>query len=283
MIKKETIIAMATALKLDVAAVTAAYDAKTETDVTFDPASVIVLTPAEQASREETLKTRHEQAGMEIAIKNLKADAGVEFEGKDSKKLLEAVKAKALKDANVEESAKVKELNTTIEGLRANIETFNQEKATLQAQAKQSADDQELLTLTIDQKPDHFSNTQWLTLIKLDNKLVEKDGVKVIERNGQIVANKTDLKPLPVKEALAQYITDSKIGKVAGDQPPNPGRGAGDSKTSYLGISNMKQFNDHLKEQNISPNGAQAQQMLSEITAANANFDFSTKAEPAGV
>lgn len=279
MIKKDKIITMATALKLDVAKVTAAYDATDEQDVEFDPASIIVLTPAEQTSREDTLKKNATTAGKEIAIKELKVEAGIEFEGKDGKKLIEEIGKKALAGANIEESVKVKELNTTIEGLRTNIATMQAEAQTLTASARESANDQELLTLTIDQKPENLTNNQWLALIKLDNKIVEKDGVKVIERNGAVVANKTDLKPLPVKEALTAFITESKIGKVSdagAGAAGAAGRGGGDSQKPYLGLSNMKQFNDHLKEQNISPNGDQAKTMLAEVTAANANFDFKT-------
>jgi len=64
MLKKDTIIAMATALKMNVADVTAAIDDADEKEIKLP--EVKVFTDAELTSREETLKTRHEKAGMEI-------------------------------------------------------------------------------------------------------------------------------------------------------------------------------------------------------------------------
>jgi hypothetical protein len=276
MLKKETIIAMATALKMDVAAVTAAYDDAEAKDVTITP-ELIVLTKAEQTSREEQLKRTHETAGFEIAVKTLKTDAGVEFDGKDGKKLIEAIKAKTLADAKIEESTKVKELNTTIEGLRTNISTLTTEKESFVKTTKEAQLDSDILSWTIDKKPDHLTNKEWLAMIKLNNEIAEDNGVMVVKREGKVVVNATDLKPIVAKDALVSYIDERKWGKVVEGAAAAAGRGAGDSKTGLLGIGNMKQFNDHIAAQGISANGEQAQKMLAEITTANANFDFATK------
>lgn len=278
MIKKETIIAMATALKLDLAAVTKAYDDAELKEVDFKPETLKIFTDAELTSREETLKTRHEKAGGEIAIKNIKEKAGLDFEGKTEDKLIEAFKGKVLKDANIEESTKIKELNTTIEVLRTNITTLSTEKEGILKQTKEAQDDTELLTWTIDKKPDNLTNKEWVALIKMNNEVFEENGQKFVKRDGKIVANPTDLKPIAAKDAVVAFIEERKLGKVAVEPPKPGGRGAGDSKTNLLGIANMKQFNEHLAAQNISPNGEVAQKLLAEVTTANANFDFSTKA-----
>lgn len=276
MLKKETIIAMATALKLNVADITKAIDAEAETDVEFKPESISVFTPAELASREETLKSRHEKAGMEIQIKNLKEKAGIEFEGKNEEKFLEAFKTKALKDANIQESDKVKEKDTIIEGLRANIVTLSTEKESFVKQTKQAQQDSDILSWTIDKKPANLTNKEWLAMIKLNNELEDHDGQLVVKRDGKLVTNLTDLKPIPAKDALVSYIDERKWGKTI-EAAPAGGRGAGDSKTDILGIGNLKQFNEHLAANNINPNGDQAKAILNEITTANANFDFAAK------
>jgi hypothetical protein len=276
MLKKDFILSMATALKLDVAAVTAAYDAKEETEVAFKPEALKVFTDSELLSREETLKSRHEKAGMEIQIKNLKEKAGIEFEGKNEDKFVEAFKGKVLKDANIQESDKIKEKDTVIEQLRSNISALATEKDSFVKKTKEAQLDSDILSWTIDKKPDHLTNKEWLAMIKLNNEIAEQDGQLVVKREGQIVANKTDLKPVAAKDALVSYIEERKWGKTVEATPPG-GRGAGDSRTSLLGIGNMKQFNEHIASQGISPNGQQAQAMLSEITTANQNFDFNTK------
>lgn len=278
MIKKETVIAMATALKLDVAAVTKAYDDAEEKDVEFKPEELIILTKTEQTSREEVLKTRHEKAGGEIAIKNLKEKAGIEFDGKNEDKFIEAFKGKVLKDANIQESDKVREKDTVIEGLRANISTLTTEKESFVKTTKEAQLDSDILSWTIDKKPDHLTNKEWLAMIKLSNELSEQDGQLVVKRDGKIVANTTDLKPIAAKDALVSYIDERKWGKLIVEPPKTGGRGAGDSKTNLLGIGNMKQFNEHIAAQGISANGQEAQKQLAEITAANPNFDFNAKA-----
>lgn len=266
---------MATALKMDVAAVTTAIDATDLVEVPFDTTTIKIFTDAELTSREESLKKTHEKAGMEIQIKSLKEKTGIEYDGKDPDKLIEALNKKALKDANVTESDKIKEKDTVIEGLRANITTLTTDKELSVKATKEAQLDSDILSWTIDKKPDHLNNKEWLAMIKLNNQLEEQDGQLVVKRDGKIVANPTDLKPIPAKEALPAYIDERKWGKVAPAAPG--GRGAGDSKTTLLGIGNMKQFNEHLASNNISPNGQQAQQLLTEVTTANANFDFATK------
>lgn len=275
MLKKETIIAMATALKMDVAAVGTAFDNTELVEVPFDVATLKVFTDAELTSRESTLKTNHEKAGMDIALKNFKTENGIEVEGKDPKKIGEAFKAKVLKDANVQESDKIKERDTVIEGLRANLVTATTEKESFVKQTKEAQLDSDILSWTIDKKPDHLTNKEWLTLIKSNNIVEDHEGQLVVKRDGKIVANPVDLKSVPAKDALVSYIDERKWGKTAA--APVPGRAGGDSKTGeYLGIANMKQFKEHLTANNISANGAQAQQMLQEINAANTNFDFAT-------
>ena len=113
-------------------------------------------------------------------------------------------------------------------------------------------------------------------MIKLNNEIAEQDGQLIVKRDGKMVANTTDLKPIPAKDALVSYIDERKWGKTI-EAAKVPGRAAGDSKGSVLGIGNMKQFTEHLQTTGINPNGQQAQAMLAEITAANANFDFTVK------
>jgi hypothetical protein len=276
-IKKETLLSMAAALKIDTAAFTAALDAETEQDFTFSTDDLSILTKAEQASREDQLKSRHEKAGGEIAIKNLKEKTGLEFEGKSQETFIEKFKEKVLGEANITESEKVKELNATIGKLQDNVHKLTQEKEISAQQALQGMRDAELLTMTIDLKPDHISNEMWLTMVKLENELAEDNGVKVVKRKGEIVRNNDgDLKPIEPKEALKSWIAEKKIGKAEQQQQQRKsGRDGEDSRSSHTGIANMKQFKEHLKTEGINANGQKAQQMLQEITTANPNFDFS--------
>jgi len=277
-IKKESIIALAAALKIDKKVIEDAIAAADEQEIKI-PEGLTVLTTAELTARDEQNKNSGINSGKQIAIKDLKEAAGLDYEGegsKDGKRFLTEYEKKVKKDSNVQESDKIKELNTTIEGLRTNITTLTGEKDSMIKATKEAQLDNDILTMTIDKKPDNFTNKEWLTLIKLGNEVVEDNGITVVKRDGKVVANKTDLKPLPVKEALVGYIDERKLGKVV-EPPKTGGRNGQDSKITGLGISTMKQFTQHLQDNNISANGEQAKAMLKEITEANANFDFNTK------
>jgi hypothetical protein len=278
-IKKDSIIAIAKLLRIDTAKVEAALAATDEVELAL-PTDLTILSATELESRENVLKTAAQKAGREYAVKELKEAAGLDYEGegsKDPKRFVTEYGKKVLKDANVQESEKVAAANQTIEQLRVNITTLTTEKDGILKQTREAQQDNELLTMTIDKKPDNLTNKEWLAIVKLNNEITEENGVQVVKRDGKIVANPTDLKPIPVKDALHGWIDERKLGKTVAEPPKPGGRGEGDSRTHLLGIGNMKQFNEHLTSQNINPNGQQAQAMLNEITSANANFDFSTK------
>lgn len=271
---------MATALKMDIPAVTAAIENKDEVAL---PAPISpdlkVFLPAELATRDESIKNTHTKAGMEIAIKQLKEDAGLTYDGegsKDPKKFVTEIRKKTLADAGVDEGKKVTELNATIDGLRANIVKIQGEATERDAAFRQAKHDQTILSSTIDLKPDIYAPDEWVGLMKVAGvSLEEKDGVTVVKRGGEVVVDKTTLKALPVKDALVGIVNEKKWGKVK-DDPITPGRGASDSK-KLDGIQNMKEFNAHLESQGIHLGSQQASSMLTEITTANKNFDFSTK------
>lgn len=278
MLKKDFILSMATALKMDKKAVEDAIADEKEVDLKL-PEGVSVFTQAELTSREEQLKSTATRSAKEIVVKDLKEKAGLEYDGEGSKdpvRFISEYQKKVLAEANVKESDKVKELNTTIEGLRSNLTNLTNEKNNLIKTAKDAEIDNNILTWTIDKKPENLSNREWVTIIKLNNELVEENGQILVKRDGKIVANTTDLKPIPAKDALVSYIDERKIGKVEAGNPPAPGRNGGDSKSPLSGITNMKQFKEAMTSKGISLNSAQAQTELANITKDNKDFDFKT-------
>jgi hypothetical protein len=276
-IKKESLLAIADLLKIDKKIFEDAMASDAETEIKL-PEDISVFTKAELTSREEQIKSSSLRAGKEMSIKELKEKAGLEYDGQGSKdpaRFLEEYGKKVLKDANITETEKIKELNTTIEGLRANITMLTSEKESMLKATKEAQLDNDILTMTIDKKPDNLTNKEWLAILKIGNEIVDHEGQTVVKRDGKIVVNKTDLKPIPVKDALIGYIDERKLGKQ--EAQGAAGRNGKDSKTPLAGISNLKQFNQHLAENGINANGEQARQMLKEITDSNPNFDFSNK------
>ena len=83
------------------------------------------------------------------------------------------------------------------------------------------------------------------------------------------------MKPVPLKDAIIDYVDERNLANAFGAN--NAVKGRVDSKPTYAGISNMKQFNDHIAAQGAHINGEKAKAILTEIIKANPNFDFSTK------
>jgi len=251
---------------------------KDDKEADFDVPEVKVFTDVELTSRDESMKTVGIKAGKEIAVKELKEAVGLDYEGegsKDGKKFIAEYQKKVIADAGIKESDKVREKDSVIEQLRANLTNLTAEKEASIKAAKMAQLDTEILSHTVDRKPDNLTNQEWVAIIKMNNEITEQDGQLVVKRDGKVVANQTDMKPIPVKDALVGFVEERKLGKAATPAPPAPGgRAAGDSKGNPLGISNMKQFKEHLAANGMSENGQQAQALLKQITDTNANFDF---------
>ena len=245
---------------------------KDENEVEVKVPDIKVFTEDEIRSRD----SEQVKAGKEIAIKELKAEVGLDYSGegsKDPKKFIENFKLKIEKDGNISIDEKVKEKDTIITKLQANLEKATQEKEQVLKTVKESQLTTEYLQTTIERKPDHFTNDEWVSFIKMGVQIDEADGVKVAKRNGEIVRDPQTLKPLPVKDVLYGYIDEKKIGRQAAEPPPQ-GRGGGNGKAATTGITNMKQFIESMQTQGINPNGQKAAAALQEIVAANPSFDI---------
>src|SRR5206468_8367405 len=118
------------------------------------------------------------------------------------------------KDANISVDEKVKEKDGVISKLRENIKTIETQVAERDRAAKAAQFDAQLLSDTIDMKPDNISNKAWLAIIKAENEFIEQDGTLVVKRDGKIVQDEKTVSPVPAKDAVRKFITDTKIGKA---------------------------------------------------------------------
>jgi hypothetical protein len=271
--------AIAKALRIDPAKLLEASKSDQEVEVEV-PADLVVMTKAEQETRENSLKSTNIGIGKEIIIKELKQKEGLEFEGKDPEKFITEYKAKILKDANISVDEKVRERDKTIEGLRKNLGERDTEITTLKTKASQAEADSKLLGLLPKERASILTDQQYLSLIKQEYELTEHEGKPAVKnlKTGEIEKDKTTLAPLDPAVVVKGHFEGAKWIATPGadDKKTGPGgRGASDS-TNTGGITNMKQFKDHAKAQGWNLNGQQAQAELNKITTANPNFDFST-------
>jgi hypothetical protein len=229
MLKKDTLVKMASLLKIDAATFEAAYTDAAEVEIAI-PDALHILTADELSARDvATKKTGYSEgstASIEMFIKDQKKTLGLEFEGKDPNKLIEALSAKVLADAKLEPSAALKEKDSMIAGLRANLATIEAEKATLASTASKIRLDSTILR-AIPQNLNGIEPEEVLAAMRLKGfNFEEKDGVVVASKDGVTVAD-IALKPLPVSDVISGYAKERKW--IAENDTDKKGRGAGSS------------------------------------------------------
>lgn len=286
-LKKETITNIAKLLKLDEAKVIAALAAADEQDIEIQ-ADLQVLTKTELETRDRAKYGEGKTAGEEMLVKGIMDEEGITVEAgkkKDKAALVEGLKKKATDEAGTSTDEKVKERDKTIAALRQNLTTKEAEVNTFKSQADIAKKDAQLLALLPKNRADNLTDEQYLLLFKSEFEITEHEGKQAVKnlKTGDIVKTTTDLTPIAPADVIKTQFSERKWIKEEAPAPaPAPGkggRGAGDSNFKPAGIANMKQFNDHLKAQGINPNGSEAKTLLTQVTAANTNFDYTVTAD----
>lgn len=284
-IKTESLSKLLVKLKIapDEAAAKELITSKNETDVTI-PAGHHLFSDDELATRDNSNKATYTKAGTEIAVKQLKELVGLTYDGegsKDPKKFTEEYAKKVLADANINVDEKLTEREKTIAKLRENIKAMETEKADNETKVKTAKQDYDLLTWIHDIKPEYLEDKEVISIIKMNNELVEENGNVYVKRNGEIVKDQKLQTPIPAKDAIRAFMADRKLVKTAAATDGGGeggagtgGRGGSDSKGNTGGIINMSQFNAHLEKNGINPKSQEAAALLTKTAAGNANFDF---------
>ena len=283
MIKKDSILKMAALLKMDAAAVTAAFDNKEEVDVKVTE-GLNIFSADELSQREAQVKAGAAEAAQDILIKTMKEEAGLAYDGqgsKDPKRFVTELTKKAVTEAKIPVDKKVEELTTTAEALRTKLMEAQKLVQDKDTQMRVSKHDTILLTNTIHLKPDNFTNDEWIGLIKAGGISLEdtEAGGVVVKRGGEIVKDTKLLKEVPVDKALADFVTEKKWGKV--DPAPTPGRGGSDTKhkpgalpIDKAAVTKMSDLVGYCEANGIDIKSAQGHAILTEISTANTDFDF---------
>lgn len=166
-------------------------------------------------------------AGEEMNTKAIRDKFGVEIDGKDFDKITEAIKLKILKEANIEPDKAIKEKESIIEQLRANMAKIEAEKVAITTQftekEKKMRLDSMLFTAIPDKAvSDSLSKNDIGALFRANGfDITENDGKVVAVKNGEVIKNPTTLEPLPFNDVVAKFVTDKKLITI-------DGRGAGD-------------------------------------------------------
>jgi hypothetical protein len=183
---------------------------ESETEETIDISTLSIRTIEDDETRTANLKTEYHTAGREIAIKTAREDYGLDFQGKNMENLMSAIKTKVLAEANVEPSAKIKELTADNEKLKSNIEGLQTEvndgKILFAKQKTQSSIASMIdgaiqgdLTISKDDAALLFKN-------KFGTELNE-GGKLLISQNGEVMKNTTTLDPVGITDVMTDFLS----------------------------------------------------------------------------
>lgn len=198
-------------------------------------------------SRIENLKSDFQLSGKDHFVKEIKRQYGLEFEGKKAESLVEALKAKALEEANITPDSKVKELQSDIEKLRNNL----LEKDNLIQNIEQTYKKKEAQTF-IDSTLNKAINVETtipkedvLQLLKSKFEIDLEENKIIFKKNGEVLKNEKTLSPKTIEEVMNEFLpTYTKQGATGG-------KGEG-NQTGNRNATSMDLFNEEMKNKSIN-------------------------------
>jgi hypothetical protein len=207
-------------------------------------------------------KSEWQKIGYDFAMKDLKKDYDLEIEGKDRKKIVDAINKKILADAKREPNEKISELETSLSNLQNQYTTDLAAKDTdiqkLNNQIINGRINNDLIT----QMPDSLNGIkpqQFTILAKTEYEFAYDDnGQMVVKKGGSVLKDKME-KPLPVKEILTDFATQNNWINASG-------RGGGHETPG--GSSEFKTMNDvfkHMEHNKIDPESTQGQKLIEDF------------------
>lgn len=167
-------------------------------------------------------------AGEEMTIKEMAKITGISDVVKKPEEFIEKYKGHVLKEAKIEPSEKIKEYETKIGTLTENLKQQIKEKDELSATYQKKEQDTKISFELFSILPDKNESN------KLEKKHIAgalaADGFSFTMKNGQVISikdgkeivNPITTEPLPLKEAIAPWLTERGFFAKEG------GRGAGD-------------------------------------------------------
>lgn len=275
--KKELIAKVCTTLKINEGEFNTALGLKDDEEVKVSLSDdLVVLTQAEQETRDTEKKNDGIKAGKEIGVKEVRTAAGLdESIGKDVTKVASAIAAKAVADAKIPANEKVTELTTQNQLLTQKLADKEIEVQAEKGKATQFTTDRKILTAMPKNRASLLEDDEMLDIIKAKH-IKEVDGeLVVVGKDGQPLRDKATTKPLGLSEGLTAIFAERKWIEEAGGAAV--GRGGKDAKGGNGGFTKKSEVVSHYEAQGKSLNGeagAEVVAKLQELAKADPAFDM---------
>jgi hypothetical protein len=268
-LKKETIKAIATHLKLKEEDLAKAITEKDEVDLVIAD-DITVLTAAEQQTLKDNEYNRGKKAGPEMDVKAAKEKYELDFTGKTVDGLLEAYGKKVLADAKVNPDKKVTELEAKVTNLQKTVTEY---------ETKLTAKDTEVAGIKINGElykhiPPAEENGPALgadDVIQLmrangyefkleEDKLVPYKGGKALQ--DRLSNNR------PVKEVIDEFLLEKKLITTV-----PAGRGGKDQKAAAKS-GKLSELKKKFEAEGKNVQGQEFAQAVKQAVAENKDFDM---------
>lgn len=272
-LKKATLESISSLLKITPEALTKAITAAEEVDLEgFSPDGLTVLTAEELTARDtntkKSVEAGYKTAGREIALKEIKEAAGLtDVEGKDAKKIAEAIKSAALTEAKIAPDQQVKELQTQLKALETARDEAIQGKTKAEQMAQTVRFEREIIG-AFPARGGELSDEDRLALFNMRYEAADVEGVGRVWKNkadGSELRDKVSGKPLQTGDVIKGFFDNMKWtetpggGKDGRGGVSNPPGGGGAKPTKYSEAA--KAWEDSGK----SVNSAEFQTHISEL------------------
>lgn len=210
----------------------------------------------------ESRKPILQGVGYDFAMKDIKKDFEIEIEGKDRKKIVEAIKNKIISDAKIEPDKKVNELNQSLENLRKqyaiDLEAKDSELNKYKNHLTEIRTNEDLLK-HVPEGLNGIDKEDFITLAKTKAAFTYDEGKLVVKQGDTILKDKYE-KPIEPKDFLTQLASQKNWIKT-------DGRGGGDDKGN--GGNQFKSLSDvyrYMEQNGISPTSLDGRKMIDDFT-----------------
>lgn len=276
MLSKATITKLVSMLKLDSATFEAALTAEGEVDITIDD-KLQVLDEASLASRDRNKYNEGKTAGQEMLVKEIKRKHGIEVDGDNPDAVVDAIVAKTKKEVGGNPDARVLDLEGKVAQWRKKYEDAEQNLTKAQQEKAEAALDRELLSAFPKNRDSKFTDDEYLTLVKKSLKIEERDGKRVVSKDGKILEDDKSLEPIPLNKAIEGYFGERNWTEQQ-QQQQQQRTGAGGSSSQPEGgakkFTKLSEVNAHLAEQGLDPKGEKGAAFIKAVVKENPTLDF---------
>lgn len=266
-LKPEAIEKIAKLTKIKTEDLKAAIENKDKVDLEVDE-KLTTFTEDEVTTLKNNEYKNGKEKGVEMAVKATKEKLNLDFQGKTVDGLVEAAQKKAVEEAKIPETEKVKELQTKVTTLQKTIEEQDKKIAEKEKEVGTVKLNSELFKNI--PAGAALENDEIIELMKLKGYGFEtKDGKLVAIKDGQPLNDKV-ANPLPVKDVISGFLKEKKL---ITDEPEEPG-GRGGNPKPPVKFTKLSEVKAKFKAEGKSELGAEFSEAVQKAVAENKDFDM---------